>query len=80
MDLREDPTTLEQLKLLNTGPVKAVDGERMALKIGAVKYMECSAKRKKGIREVFEEAAKAAVKYRKKKQKWKWISWCWKSC
>jgi Ras family protein A len=40
----------------------------MAEKIGAVGYLECSAKTKEGVREVFEHAARAALA-RKKKRK-----------
>lgn len=38
------------------------DGRHMAEKIGAVDYIECSAKTKEGVRELFETATRAALK------------------
>ena len=40
----------------------------MAEKIGAYGYLECSAKTKDGVREVFETATRAALQVKKKKQ------------
>lgn len=44
-------------------------GLKMKERIGADKYLECSAKKNLGVREVFEAATKAAlaIKYKKKK-------------
>jgi len=36
-------------------------GEAVARKIGAAKYLECSAKMNDGVREVFEHATRAAL-------------------
>jgi len=46
-------------------PVKPEEGRAMAEKINAFAYLECSAKSKEGVREVFETATRAAlqVKY-----------------
>ena len=41
----------------------------MAEKINAFAYLECSAKSKEGVREVFETATRAALQVKKKKQK-----------
>ena len=71
-DLRDDEKTLEELKSCDSGPLKPVDGAAMAERIGAVQYLECSAKKKRGIREVFEAASKAAVKHRKRKRNFIW--------
>ena len=49
-------------------PVRSEEGRNMAEKIGAVGYLECSAKTKEGVREVVEHAARAALA-RKKKRK-----------
>lgn len=38
------------------------DGRHMAEKIGASDYIECSAKTKEGVRELFETATRAALK------------------
>jgi Ras family protein A len=39
----------------------------MSEKIGAFAYMECSAKTKEGVREVFETATRAALQTKKKR-------------
>ena len=43
-------------------PVKPEDGRAMAEKINAVCYLECSAKTKEGVREVFEAATREGLK------------------
>ena len=40
----------------------------MADKINAYSYLECSAKTKEGVREVFETATRAALQVKKKKK------------
>lgn len=37
------------------------EGKRMARDIGAVAYVECSAKTRQGLRETFEEVSKSAI-------------------
>jgi len=41
--------------------VTTQQGERMAQKVGATKYVECSAKTHEGVQNVFDEAVAAAV-------------------
>jgi len=43
-----------------------VQGEEIRKKIGAYKYLECSAKTNEGVREVFEHATRAALLTKKK--------------
>jgi Ras family protein A len=43
--------------------------EDVRKKIGAQKYLECSAKTNEGVREVFEHATRAALLTRKKEKK-----------
>lgn len=49
-------------------PVKPEDGRDMANRISAFGYMECSAKTKDGVREVFEMATRAALQARRGKK------------
>jgi len=50
-------------------PVKPEEGREMASKISAFGSLECSAKTKDGVREVFEMATRAALQVRKSKKK-----------
>ena len=70
-DLRRDPETVAQLAEMKQVPVSEEEGLAMAEKIKAVKYLECSAKTKEGVREVFEAATRAAI-YTKKSKKRNW--------
>ena len=45
-----------------------LQGEEVRKKIGAYKYLECSAKTNEGVREVFEHATRAALLSRTKKR------------
>lgn len=66
-DLRFDPKTIEELRKTSQRPVTPEEGMGVAQKIGAYKYLECSAKSGEGVREVFEHATRAALLTRKKK-------------
>ncbi|KAG4304133.1 hypothetical protein PORY_002497 [Pneumocystis oryctolagi] len=68
-DLREDVKTIEELSKTSQRPVTYQQGESVASKIGAVKYLECSAKTNEGVREVFECATRAAILIKQKKSK-----------
>jgi hypothetical protein len=50
--LREDKETLQQLSEQGTTPIKREQGQRLANKIRAVKYLECSALTQRGLRQV----------------------------
>ncbi|KAK3387652.1 GTP-binding protein RHO-1 protein [Podospora didyma] len=60
-DLRYDPKTVEELRKINQAPVTPERGDKIGSKIGAYKYLECSAKTNEGVREVFEHATRAAL-------------------
>jgi Ras family protein A len=66
-DLRNDPNTIKELGKMKQEPVKPAEGRAMAEKINAFAYLECSAKSKEGVREVFETATRAALQVKKKK-------------
>lgn len=67
-DLRNDPNTIKELSKMKQEPVKPEEGRAMAEKINAFAYLECSAKSKEGVREVFETATRAALQVRGKFQ------------
>ncbi|TDZ74679.1 GTP-binding protein rhoA [Colletotrichum sidae] len=73
-DLRYDSKTIEELRKTSQKPVSPEEvsppatealtlnsGEEIRKKIGAYKYLECSAKTNEGVREVFEHATRAAL-------------------
>ncbi|CAI0648173.1 unnamed protein product [Colletotrichum noveboracense] len=60
-DLRYDSKTIEELRKTSQKPVSPEEGEEVRKKIGAYKYLECSAKTNEGVREVFEHATRAAL-------------------
>ncbi|KAG5895126.1 hypothetical protein JTB14_008562 [Gonioctena quinquepunctata] len=61
LDLRSDPGIVESLRRKKSRPVSRQEGERVARKIGAVRYMECSAKYLLGVKSIFEEAIRVAL-------------------
>lgn len=70
-DLRADKFTRGKLAERGLRFVDDVDAKKMAKEIGALSYLECSALTKDGVRDVFDEAIKAAVESKKKKIKGK---------
>uniref|UniRef100_A0A8C2AA84 Ras homolog family member Cb n=1 Tax=Cyprinus carpio TaxID=7962 RepID=A0A8C2AA84_CYPCA len=68
-DLRNDEHTRRELIKMKQEPVKPEEGRDMANRISAFGYLECSAKTKDGVREVFEMATRAALQVRKRKKR-----------
>ena len=66
-DLRDDDSTIKELGKMQQEPVKLEEGRSMAEKIDAFAYLECSAKRNTGVREVFQTATRAAFQVNRKK-------------
>jgi len=66
-DLRYDPKTQQDLAKSGQAPVPTEQAQKVANKIGAVKYLECSAKTNEGVRDVFESATRAALMSKKKR-------------
>ena len=65
-DLRTDPVTKSTIK---GDLVRSEQGRAMAEKVGADMYLECSAKTREGVREVFDAATRAALSKRNKRKK-----------
>jgi len=65
-DLREDRAIVERLERYGTQPVQYEEGLEVAKRIRASRYLECSAKHNRGVREVFYEAAKVSISARAK--------------
>ncbi|KAJ7695805.1 small GTPase-binding protein [Mycena rosella] len=60
-DLRRDPRVIEELRKTSQGPVTPEEGAAVAQKIGAHRYLECSARSGEGVQEVFQHATRAAL-------------------
>ena len=54
-DLRDNSDTIRKLKEKNQVPVTFKDGVKLAKKIGAGNYQECSSKNQQGLKDVFDE-------------------------
>ena len=68
-DLRNDDITKRELLKTKQEPVTPEEGYEVAQKIGAHAYLECSAKTKEGVREVFETATSAALRVKQRGRK-----------
>jgi Rho family protein len=60
-DLRQDQTTISLMSAQGTTPIPAIEGEKIAKQIGAKRYLECSAKEGRGVREVFDAAVRESL-------------------
>lgn len=60
-DLRNDPRVIEELRKTGQSPVTSAQGLAVAEKIGAYRYLECSARTGEGVKEVFEHATRASL-------------------
>src|SRR5699024_240961 len=61
IDLREDHDTLAQLAQIGQAPIRKEQGIKMANKIKAVNYLECSALTQQGVKNVFEETVRCVI-------------------
>jgi len=62
--LRTDPQTIQRLKEQGERPVPTEVGKKIATQIKADAYMECSAKTREGIHDLFIHAARLSLEKR----------------
>jgi GTPase SAR1 family protein len=67
-DLRTDPEIIAKLRQEGEKPVSRKFGKRIAKKIKADAYMECSAKTREGVQDLFIQAARLSLKKRCRNQ------------
>lgn len=67
-DLRNNEDTKLDLQAHKQKPVSFEEGNKMAQVIGASAYIECSALTKAGVMDLFETAARAALRYKCKQR------------
>lgn len=61
IDLREDRETVAHLSQIGQAPVRKEHGIKVANKIKAVTYLECSALTQRGLKNVFEESVRCVI-------------------
>jgi len=61
LDLRDDSDTIAKLKEKGLAPITTQQGEELAKKIAAAKYIECSALTQQNLKKVFDEAIKVVL-------------------
>jgi small GTP-binding protein len=69
LDARNDQAIVEKLRSQGQKPVSGEQGQELAKKIKAVKYMECSAKTSENLKSVFDEAIKAVLFQKRRKKR-----------
>eukprot|EP01023_Acetabularia_acetabulum_P001141 TRINITY_DN10428_c0_g2_i2.p2 TRINITY_DN10428_c0_g2~~TRINITY_DN10428_c0_g2_i2.p2 ORF type:complete len:225 (-),score=21.59 TRINITY_DN10428_c0_g2_i2:104-730(-) len=60
-DLRTDENTLENLKKENKAPITEEEANAMVKDLGALRFLECSALTRQGLKNVFDEALTSVV-------------------
>jgi len=68
-DLRKDDNTIKQLNSRQQSMVTVESAGKMAKEIGAVNFLECSALTQEGLKQVFDDAIRAAMSTPKKQSK-----------
>ena len=66
LDTRTDEGVLSRLRAQQQEPVNPKEGQALARKFNAFKYIECSAKTSENMKMVFDEAIKAVLSRKKK--------------
>ncbi|XP_061655106.1 rho-related GTP-binding protein RhoF isoform X1 [Phyllopteryx taeniolatus] len=70
-DLRKDKECTRRLKTLNQAPITYTQGLAAQQTTNAELYLECSAKYQENVEDVFREAAKKALAFRRKQKDYK---------
>ncbi|CAB4405610.1 hypothetical protein RhiirA5_102057 [Rhizophagus irregularis] len=65
-DLREDINVVRNMQRYGERPVSYEEGLAVAQNINASRYLECSAKHNRGVREAFEQSARVSIHARPK--------------
>ena len=68
-DLRNDENVKRELSKLKQEPVKSEEGSLVCERIKAYAYLECSAKTREGVGDVFTTAARAALMTKERRNK-----------
>ncbi|CAL2049661.1 hypothetical protein CAEBREN_29392 [Caenorhabditis brenneri] len=69
LDLRDEPEPMRVLQAEGKSPISKAQGLKMAQKIKAVKYLECSALTQQGLTQVFEDAVRSILHPKPQKKK-----------
>ncbi len=64
-DLRNNKQVIEQLRAEGKMTLTEADGQRLAEELGAAKYVECSALTQNGLKNVFDQAIKTAIEFKR---------------
>jgi GTPase SAR1 family protein len=56
-DMRNDPAELEKLRQQGQSTITTEQGNELARKLKAIKYIECSAKTQENLKDVFDEVS-----------------------
>jgi len=67
-DIRNDPAELDKLRHQGQNPITTDQGENLAKRLKAIRYLECSAKTQENLKEVFDEAVRCVLQPPKKKR------------
>ncbi|KAJ3615991.1 hypothetical protein Zmor_012138 [Zophobas morio] len=73
VDLRENPSFVENMAKNRERPIETSEGERLAKELKAVKYVECSAYTQRNLKTVFDETILAALNPTPEKEKKKCV-------
>ena len=71
-DLRHNESVKKELAIYKRAPISSEEGSVMCERIKAHAYLECSARTREGVRDVFETAARAALRSKPYKPRPSW--------